>query len=100
MSDLRYVISKKASSDLNAIWLHTLKNWSLEQADRYYNLIFDEIDHICRNPDCGNSMEHVREGYRVTKVKSHLIFFRARKDRIEIIRILHEKMDIDNRLAD
>lgn len=39
-----YVITKKAITDIQEIWLFTLKKWSLEQADRYYDLIFDEID--------------------------------------------------------
>lgn len=38
--------SKKAFSDLEAIWQYTHERWSKEQADRYVNLLFDEIDYI------------------------------------------------------
>lgn len=100
MKALPFGISKKALSDLEEIWLYTFKKWSVEQADRYYNLIFDEINYICRNIHAGNSVEHVRKGYRASKVKSHVIFYRALNDTIEIIRILHERMDIENRLND
>jgi toxin ParE1/3/4 len=35
----------------------------------------------------------------MSKVKSHLIFYRKAEDNIiEIIRILHQNMDIENRL--
>ena len=95
-----YIISKKAISDLEEIWLYTVEKWSAEQADRYYNLIFDEINYICKNSDAGKSMEHVRKGYRASKVKLHLIFYKVSDDMIEIIRILHERMDIENRLND
>ncbi len=95
-----FVISKKAISDLEEIWLYTVEKWSIEQADRYYNLIFDEINYICKNINAGKSMEHVRKGYRASKVKSHYIFYRVLNDTIEIIRILHERMDIENRLND
>ena len=95
-----FVITKKAVSDLEEIWHYTVEKWSAEQADRYYNLIFDEINYICRNINAGKSMEHVRQGYRASKVKSHLIFYRIVKDTIEVIRILHERMDIENRLND
>ncbi len=54
-----YVISKKGVSDLEEIWLYTVEKWSTGQADRYYNLIFDEINYICKNSDAGKSMEHV-----------------------------------------
>jgi toxin ParE1/3/4 len=100
MKALPYVISKKAVSDLEEIWLYTVEKWSKEQADRYYNLIFEEINYICKNGSAGKSMEHVRKGYRASKVKSHLIFYKIVKDTIEIIRILHERMDIENRLND
>ena len=98
MKALAYVISKKAVADLEEIWLYTVEKWSVAQADRYYNLIFDEINFICKNSNSGKSMEHVRKGYRASKVKSHLIFYRVSNNTIEVIRILHERMDLKNRL--
>lgn len=95
-----YIISKKAVSDLEEIWLYTVEKWSAEQADRYYNLLFDEINYLCKNSNAGKSMEHVRKGYRASKVKFHLIFYKVSNDIIEIVRILHEQMDIENRLND
>lgn len=100
MNSLPFVISKKAILDLEEIWLYTVEKWSAEQADRYYNLVFDEINYICNNINSGKSMEHVRKDYRASKVKSHLIFYRVANGMIEIIRILHERMDIENRLYD
>ena len=100
MKPMPYLISNKAVSDLEEIWLYTLENWSIEQADRYYNLIFDEIHFICKNLNSGKSKEHIRKGYRASKVKSHLIFYRIENNIVEIIRILHESMDIDNRIND
>ena len=36
-----------------------------------------------------------------SKVKSHLIFFKKGKaNEIEVVRVLHERMDIENRLAE
>jgi toxin ParE1/3/4 len=98
MKALPFAVSKKAVSDLDGIWLYTVEKWSVAQADRYYNLLFDEIDYICRNSNAGKSMKHVRKGYQDSKVKSHLIFYRFLNETTEIIRILHERMDIDGRL--
>ena len=100
MRTLPFVITKKAVSDLEKIWLYTVEKWSIQQADRYYNLIFDEINYFCKNINAGKSIEHVRKDYRASKVKSHLIFYRVLNDTIEVIRILHEQMDIENRLND
>ena len=94
-----YEISEKANEDFNDIWLYTFETWSQEQADRYYNLILDEIEYIAENFESGKSMEHLRKGYRATKVKSHIIFYRkSKRDTVEIIRVLHQRMDIENRL--
>jgi toxin ParE1/3/4 len=96
-----YSISKKALLDLEEIWLYTLEKWSIEQADRYYNLIIDEINNLCKSTNAGKSVEHIRKGYRASKVKSHLIFYRiSDEELIEVIRILHEQMDIEDRLND
>jgi toxin ParE1/3/4 len=90
-----YRISNKAIEDLEQIWFYTFEKWSKEQADRYYNLIINEIEYISANPNYGKLISHIKEGYRSTKVKSHLVFYRNSKDSgIEIIRILHERMDI------
>ncbi len=93
-----FVISKKAVADLEEIWRYTAETWSTLQADRYYNLIFDEIYFICQNPAAGKQMDHIRKGYRAAKVKSHLIFYKVVNESTHVIRILHERMDIENRL--
>jgi len=96
-----YVISEEALKDINNIWLYTAENWSLEQANRYYNLIIDEIEYISENFEIGRNVEHIRKGYRYSKVKSHLIFYKKSKNSIiQIIRVLHENMDIKSRLND
>ena len=101
MKSAAYLLSKRAVSDLEEIWLFTRSRWSVEQADRYYNLIIDEIKYICRDVSSGKSIDHIKKGYRSSKVKSHLIFYRISSTNvIEVIRILHESMDIPNRLGD
>ncbi|MFC3809374.1 type II toxin-antitoxin system RelE/ParE family toxin [Lacihabitans lacunae] len=96
-----YRISEKAINDLEKIWLYTYKKWSKVQADRYHNLIIDEIEFMVNNFNLSRKIDYIREGYRMTKVKSHLIFAKKSADNvIEIVRILHQKMDIENRLKD
>ena len=95
----KYRISAKALEDLEDIWLYSYRKWSKEQADKYHRLIFEEIESIVINYDLCRSVDYIRIGYKVTKVKSHLIYFKKSNDGvIEIIRILHQKMDIENRI--
>lgn len=99
MSKNKYRISQKAIEDLDKIWIYTLNKWSKEQADRYYDLIIAEIEFIADNYVIGKSAEQTRKSYRVTKIKSHLIFYRKVDNEIvEIVRVLHQRMDIKKRM--
>jgi len=96
MKTLAYSISEKAIEDLANIWTYTLHKWSMEQADRYYSLIINEIEFIAKNFTAGKSMGHVKEGYRASIVKTYLIFYRrSETNQVEIIRILHQRMDLE-----
>jgi len=97
---MNFRISKEAENDLEKIWLYTFENWSVEQADRYISLIFDEIDFLCLKPDSGFDFGKIRKGYRRSKVKSHFIFYKinSKQNELEVIRILHEMMDIENQV--
>ena len=97
-----YTISRKAGLDLEQIWLYTFEKWSVEQADRYFNLIMDEITYLAKNPESGKDYGKVRKGYFRSRIKSHIIFYKINRKReeIEIIRILHQRMDIEARLND
>lgn len=99
---MKFKISVEATKDLEKIWHYTLENWSIEQADRYYNLILDEIENITKNPYSGKDYSHIRKDYFRTRIKSHFIFYKInfKKKEIEIIRILHQLMDVESRLFD
>jgi len=97
---MKFEISKKAFEDIEKIWLYTLETWSYEQADRYYNQILDEIEYIAEHPLNGRNANYIRKNYRCSKVKSHLIFYKYKTSEkiVEIIRILHQSMDVEERL--
>ena len=95
----KYRISKLAEADIDNIWLYTLENWSFVQANRYYRLIYQEIDFIVEDFESGKNISEVKDGYRQAKVKSHLIIYKKADDGIiEILRVLHQMMDIPNKL--
>ena len=94
-----YRISKQALEDIDKIWLYTLENWSLNQANHYYRLIYQEIEFVVEDFESGTAIGKIKPGYRQTKIKSHLIIYKTADDNVtEIVRVLHEMMDIPNRL--
>lgn len=95
----RTIIFREAAlSDLEEIWLYTLNTWSSEQADRYHDLIIKEVAFLAKKPQAGKNMHSLRPGYFSSKVKSHFIFYKYTQTEIEIVRIIHESMDIPKHL--
>lgn len=94
-------LSKKARNDLREIWFYTFENWSEKQADLYIGLLREKIEYLAMNPKNGRDFSHRGKNFKFSQVKSHLIFYREISlKEIEIIRILHQRMDIENRLVD
>lgn len=99
---MNYKISKQAEIDLENIWLYTFEEWSIDQADYYFDLIMDEIEYISKNPKTGEDYNEIRKGYFRSRVKSHFIFYKInlKEENIEIIRIFHQQMDIESHIND
>lgn len=92
--------SARAVGDLQDIWEYTARKWSVMQADFYCGQIMELIGRLSLNPDSGRSIDHIRKDYLVAGFKAHFVFFRRTDTGIEIIRILHKRMDSISRLND
>lgn len=91
----RYILSPRAQDDLNSIWDFTEQTWSADQAERYIHDIHLACENIASGRKQGRSAEDVRAGYRKLGVGAHFLFYRTMPDgAIDIIRILHQSMDI------
>lgn len=94
-----YFLSKKAISDLKNIWNYTYEKWSENQADKYYQMLIEGFKEVSKNPNSGKEYSIILDNLRGYKAGRHIIFYRETEEGIvEIIRILHEKMDLRNRV--
>lgn len=95
----RYVLTNAAAQDLDSIWDYSAETWSVDQADKYVREIRAACDALAKGEKQGRPAEEVRAGYQKLAVGSHFLFFRERGDAIiEIVRILHQRMDIPSHL--
>lgn len=94
-----YILSPAAKADIEGIWDYTVTRWGLEQAEHYIRLIYAACEELAQGKRFSRSAEDVRPGYHRTDAESHIPFFR-RTDTgmIDIIRILHQRMDIGRHL--
>lgn len=96
-----YRITHLAQSDIQSIWDYTIEEWSLGQAEKYIDSLFACFDAIADGNTQGKAIDHIRQGYKKAIYGRHIVFFRTGEDQvIEIIRVLHSSMDIENRLTE
>lgn len=93
-----YALSPRARTDLTGVWRYSAENWNVEQADRYVRKMHAVFERLARDPRSGRSCDHIRRGYRMYPVESHMVFFRLTTNGVDIIRILHQKMDFQRHL--
>lgn len=95
----KVVFRQEAIIDLNNIWNYTFEKWSENQANKYYETIRLSCNAIVQNPNIGKEYFSVNKNLLGLNSGKHIIFYHVISDhRIEIIRILHERMDLKNRL--
>jgi toxin ParE1/3/4 len=95
----KVVFREAAIVDLNDIWEYTFEQWSEEQADKYYLMLKLACEVIGKNPEFGKRYDSIRQNLYGLKSGKHIIFYQSiTKEEIEIIRILHERMDLKSRL--
>ena len=92
---------EKAIADLSDIWEDTVSNWSESQADKYYRKIQRACEEISSDPAVGRRYKEISHNLLGFKTEKHIIFYHVpNKGEVEIIRILHEKMDLNNRIKE
>lgn len=92
-------IQPAAEADLIAIWRTSYERWGLMQADRYLDEVNEGIAVLAGNPLLGTDCSWIRAGYRRLTIQHHNVYYRVIIMRIEIIRVLHERMEPERHLA-
>ncbi len=97
----KVILRQEAIDDLNSIWEYTFEKWSEEQADKYYAIVKMACNGIGETPNIGKEYDGISRNLLGFKSGKHIIFYQpVSSDRIEIIRILHERMDLKNRITE
>lgn len=96
-----YKLTHKAVDDLSEIWNYTYEVWSEQQADKYYKELIAFCREIAKNRQLGKTYNGISDKLLGIPANSHIIFYRIIDDHfIEITRILHQSMDLKNRIKE
>ena len=94
-----YALSPRARLDLDGIWDYTAEHWGVDQADRYVRQITTACAEVASGRSVGQSIDHIRAGYFRHPTGSHVLFYRwGSGRRMQVIRILHQRMHVARRL--
>jgi len=94
----RFVLTPRAQADLEEIWDYTADRWGLDQAETYIRQLWKAIAEVADRPALGKECAAVRAGYRKYRCGSHVLFYRQGAGAIDIVRILHERMDYERHI--
>ena len=95
----RYLLSPAAQADLEQIWDYTHDRWGIDHAEEYLRELQRAIEPAAANPQIGRACEEIRPGYRKLVAGSHVLFYRVGTEGvIDVVRVLHQRMDVDRHL--
>jgi toxin ParE1/3/4 len=89
----RLALRPRAQADLGEIWDYTAQRSGLDQAETYTRQLWQDMATVADSPTLGRECNDIRAGYRKYPSGSHILFYRLTSGGIDVVRILHERMD-------
>lgn len=101
MKRYRIVRTLRARQDLIEIGSYTLRRWGRARMERYLTELDQTIASLSDKPEtAGRSRDQIRAGLRsIAHRRYHFIFYRVVGDRVEILRVLHQRRDWINMMS-
>ena len=89
-----YRISRPARDDLGEIWRYSAATWGTERADAYLDAMVSRFAWLVANKPMWRERSAIAPGLYSYRQGRHVILFRERSGAMEIVRVLHDRMDI------
>jgi toxin ParE1/3/4 len=92
----RIVRRPRARQDLIEIWRYVADDSGEPRADRYLRRLNDVISYLAQQPLMGRKRPEIPEqGIRSFAAESHVVFYMALEDGIELVRVIHGSQDLE-----
>tara|TARA_R110002073_G_scaffold112716_7_gene249588 strand:+ start:597 stop:890 length:294 start_codon:yes stop_codon:yes gene_type:complete len=89
----------KAREDLLEIWLYTYQRWGEQQADRYLYELGTAFKLLSESPLICHLREEISPPVRIYHFNHHMIVYTETEGGIDIIRVLHNRIDYEDKLG-
>jgi toxin ParE1/3/4 len=87
--------SPEAEQDLVAIWIHVAREASPDVANEQLRSLDRACEALAEWPHSGRARDELFRGVRSIAVEAYVVFYRVEDSAIEIVRVLHERRDVD-----
>ena len=87
-------ISASAKADLLDMWTW-IADIDPDAADGMLDRVQEVASKLSEWPEMGRAREELGEGVRSFVVGSHVVFYRIAAERLELVRVLHGRRDVD-----
>lgn len=94
-----FKLTEQADSDVAAIYLYSLEEFGLDQAEDYAASLDRAYERIAEFPKLGRLCPELQPDLRRHEVLQHVIYYREVDLDVLIVRILHRQMDADIHLT-
>ncbi len=92
----RIVRRPQALQDLIEIWRYIADESGEPRADKYLRRLNDVITYVAQQPPMGSARPEIQEeGIRNFVAESHVIFYIALLDGMELVRVIHGSQDLE-----
>lgn len=88
-----------ARQDLKNIFSYTIHTWGKPQAQKYSEQLKQHVKKIAQNAAFCKPVLHGQRNLKQSTVGRHLIISEQTEDKLLIVRILHEAMDIPRHIS-
>ncbi len=94
-----YILTQAAEQDLIDIWRYTNETWGEKQADRYLDRLETSCETLKNEKVLWKSFDDIQPGLKSLRCEHHYLFFLSTKDKKPVIvAVLHERMNLIERL--
>ena len=94
----RFLLSESAAADLQDIVRYTMDRWGWQQLEVYLEGLEAGMQRLSEMPDIGRTRDELGPGVRSFLFESHQIFYVVGDGQITVVRVLHERMDVERQL--
>ena len=92
------VLTNLAKEDLIGIWLYGEMNWGAVSADQYLDSLDEFLETLINSPARFALRRDFKPPVKIATFKNHLVIFLESNRHIQVIRVLHQSMDVPQHL--